>query len=57
MLGWKFKAGNEALFRSACDVETPQIDRAATGKELQHSGDGVARDPCAQCSARGRAMP
>lgn len=57
MLGWKFKAGNEALFTSACDVETPQIDRAATGKELQHSGDGVARDPCAQRCARGRAMP
>jgi len=44
VLGWNFKAGNEALLRSACDVETARL----TGMQLEESSvtarDGAARD-------------
>lgn len=60
MLGWNFKAGNEAHFRSACDVETARLTRLQLEESSVTAGDSAARDsphpgtlhqPAAACSS------
>lgn len=44
MLGWNFEAGNEALFRSACDVESARLTRLQLEESSVTAGDRAAQD-------------